>query len=114
MDQINKHIKASQSQKGDLLIPGERIKITNEALMLWGDSGCLIKVERYGSHVQVRLDSGPTIRVPHGSFAVEVPVCPDGGTCHHCCTGRGCFRVDCCEPLSGVYVDDKWPEGLRR
>jgi hypothetical protein len=34
--------------------------------------------------------------------------CPDDGTCHHDCAAR-CFRVDCCDPLSGVFVNDKWP-----
>lgn len=41
------------------------------------------------------------------------PGCPDGGTCHHYCpTGSlsDCFRVSSCAPLSGVYVDDTWPE----
>lgn len=43
----------------------------------------------------------------------EKPICPDGGTCHHSCLGRDCFRVRTCAPLSGVYADDEWPEGLR-
>jgi len=34
--------------------------------------------------------------------------CPDGGTCHHHCAS-GCFRVRCCEPLSGVYPFSQWP-----
>jgi hypothetical protein len=39
--------------------------------------------------------------------------CPDGGTCHHSCPDGSlvnCFRVACCAPLSGVYVNDRWPE----
>lgn len=36
------------------------------------------------------------------------PTCPDGGPCHHECTGS-CFRVQCCGPLSGVYPGDTWP-----
>lgn len=41
------------------------------------------------------------------------PVCPDGGTCHHSCASGSlpdCFRVSCCAPLSGVYINDRWPE----
>lgn len=34
--------------------------------------------------------------------------CPDGGACHHGCA-YGCFRVETCEPLSGVFPDDQWP-----
>jgi hypothetical protein len=40
-------------------------------------------------------------------------VCPDGGACHHACSDGSlprCFRVLCCAPLSGVYVNDRWPE----
>lgn len=41
-------------------------------------------------------------------------ICPDGGTCHHQCgVSQICFRVDCCEPLSGVYPNDEWPLGVR-
>lgn len=42
--------------------------------------------------------------------------CPDGGTCHHGCDfdRPECFRVRTCEPLSGVFADDRWPEGVRR
>lgn len=39
--------------------------------------------------------------------------CPDGGVCHHWCPDgslRSCFRVSSCAPLSGVYVNDRWPE----
>lgn len=38
--------------------------------------------------------------------------CPDGGTCHHQCAEK-CFRVNTCEPLSGVFPGDTWPEGVR-
>lgn len=41
------------------------------------------------------------------------PGCPDGGTCHHQCASGSltdCFRVSACAPLSGVYVNDRWPE----
>lgn len=43
--------------------------------------------------------------------ATTAPSCPDGGTCHHQCAGR-CFRVATCEPLSGVFPGDTWPEGI--
>lgn len=39
-------------------------------------------------------------------------ICPDGGTCHHECTGP-CFRVQHCAPLSGVYPRDQWPEEVK-
>jgi hypothetical protein len=39
--------------------------------------------------------------------------CPDDGKCHHGCLA-GCFRVNYCGPLSGVYPGDNWPEGVRR
>lgn len=39
---------------------------------------------------------------------VLVSLCPDGGTCHHSC-GMFCWRERNCEPLSGVFVGDKWP-----
>lgn len=36
--------------------------------------------------------------------------CPDGGKCHHeGCERVGCFRVQCCAPLSGVFPHDEWP-----
>jgi hypothetical protein len=35
--------------------------------------------------------------------------CPDGGRCHHECTGP-CWRVDHAGPLSGVYPGDRWPQ----
>ncbi len=35
--------------------------------------------------------------------------CPDGGACHHKCTGASCFRVRCCGPLSDVYKGNEWP-----
>lgn len=35
--------------------------------------------------------------------------CPDDGTCHHECGDGPCFRVQTCEPLSGVYPNDRWP-----
>lgn len=41
-----------------------------------------------------------------------MPECPDGGYCHHGhngCEPNACFRVRTCEPLSGVYPDDRWP-----
>ena len=37
--------------------------------------------------------------------------CPDDGACHHHCTTR-CWRVDHCEPLTGVYPGDRWPVEL--
>lgn len=39
--------------------------------------------------------------------------CPDGGACHHDCSENECFRVACCEPLSNVYEDDRWPDDIR-
>ncbi len=36
--------------------------------------------------------------------------CPDGGTCHHECVDRKCFRVKCCEPLSDVFPNNEWPD----
>lgn len=43
--------------------------------------------------------------------ATAAPTCPDGGTCHHQC-GEKCHRVATCEPLSGVFPGDTWPEGI--
>ena len=41
--------------------------------------------------------------------------CPDGGTCHsvgdECASS--CYRVSCCEPLSGVFPGDVWPENVK-
>lgn len=40
--------------------------------------------------------------------------CPDGGTCHHMCSGpQCCFRVQFAGPLSGVYENDEWPAGVK-
>jgi hypothetical protein len=41
--------------------------------------------------------------------ARTVTGCPDGGTCHHQCA-TGCFRVEHCEPLSGVFPGNAWPK----
>lgn len=39
------------------------------------------------------------------------PTCSDGGTCHHdCASSDVCWRVDNAAPLSGVYLDGRWPE----
>lgn len=40
--------------------------------------------------------------------------CPDDGRCWHECTavGKGCFRVFCAGPLSGVYTEDMWPANV--
>ena len=37
--------------------------------------------------------------------------CPDGGTCHHDCGEHGgkCWRVGTCEPLTGVFLKNRWP-----
>jgi hypothetical protein len=43
---------------------GRRVKITNGALTLWGSEGQLVQVGSDGYAGQVKLDSGPTIRVP--------------------------------------------------
>ena len=45
-------------------------------------------------------------------MASEKQQCPDGGACHHDCKER-CFRVETCEPLSGVYPRNVWPAGVR-
>jgi hypothetical protein len=37
--------------------------------------------------------------------------CADGGKCHHEC-GTRCFRLDTCEPLSGVFRHDTWPTAI--
>lgn len=59
-------------------------------------------------------------RVAIHAGLVFASVCPDGGTCHHRCTPSrgpersGCYRVDCCGPLSGTIGqgpdEDYWPE----
>ncbi|TDR28960.1 hypothetical protein DFR44_13029 [Hydromonas duriensis] len=38
-----------------------------------------------------------------------VHCCVDGGVCHNNC-GAGCFRKQCCVPLSvaGHFLDDDW------
>jgi hypothetical protein len=41
--------------------------------------------------------------------ARTVTGCPDGGACHHQCA-TGCFRVEHCEPLSGVFPGNTWPK----
>lgn len=49
--------------------------------------------------------------------ATKRRTCPDEGTCHHECEGAHsstCFRVQHCEPLSGVFPNDVWPLRLRR
>lgn len=46
--------------------------------------------------------------------AIDDRTCPDGGRCHHGCSMTACFRVSTCEPLSGVYDDDVWPERVLR
>lgn len=65
------------------------------------------------------FEDGKTKRVPGVRVDVEVETmasdkqqCPDGGVCHHDCKER-CFRVETCEPLSGVYPDNVWPAGVR-
>lgn len=45
-------------------------------------------------------------------MASDEQQCPDGGACHHDCKER-CFRVETCEPLSGVYPGNAWPAGVR-
>lgn len=40
--------------------------------------------------------------------AVERQFCPDGGTCHHTCVTT-CYRTTACEPLLGVFPNDRWP-----
>lgn len=42
----------------------------------------------------------------------ERGACPDGGACHHECELGACFRVAHCEPLSGVFPGDAWPDGI--
>lgn len=51
---------------------------------------------------------------PFGEHALPVGEgmrCPDGGTCHHSCV-TFCFRVDHAGPLSGVFPNDEWPDGV--
>ena len=38
--------------------------------------------------------------------------CPDGGKCHHQC-GLKCWRVQNCGALSGVYLNDEWPDSVK-
>lgn len=42
----------------------------------------------------------------------RVKQCPDRGTCHHDCADQ-CFRVGACDPLTGVYPGDEWPDRVR-
>lgn len=45
----------------------------------------------------------------------EARTCPDEGVCHHGCSLlEACFRVEACGPLSGVFPNNEWPEGVRR
>jgi hypothetical protein len=108
MDQI-KRINASLLKRGDLIVESERPldrifhRSEHNDVLVWRE--------------QDKDEDSPWDIFPEGKYVTiyrpsKSPVCPDGGTCHHECQGRDCFRVDCCEPLSDVYVDDKWPEGL--
>jgi hypothetical protein len=108
MDQI-KRIKAS------LLQPGDRLHVETEkplVSVIHRDQKDVLVWRKQDEEAPWDVfpeDKWITIYRP----SAKQPVCPDGGTCHHECQGRDCFRVDCCEPLSGVYVDDEWPKGLR-
>ena len=50
-----------------------------------------------------------TIERDYSYIRWQAPSCPDGGHCHHGCM-EDCFRLGSCEPLSGVFPDDEWPE----
>lgn len=53
--------------------------------------------------------------VGFGVAAVERGrLCPDGGSCHHGCGARECYRVQACGPLSDVYPGDDWPDAVKR
>lgn len=45
-------------------------------------------------------------------YLEENMICPDDGTCHHECEFY-CWRVRYCEPLSGVFPGDQWPDTVR-
>lgn len=43
-----------------------------------------------------------------GEKAEPGPFCADGGTCHHQCETKKCFRQEGCAPLSGSGLTDEW------
>jgi len=74
---------------------------------------------RYRAAVR-RMETDPSYRAcidriiaeVDAEIAAEAPRrCPDDAVCHHGCT-RGCFRVACAGPLTGVYAGDDWPHSI--
>jgi hypothetical protein len=51
---------------------GHRVKITSGSMTLWGDMGQLLEVKPscFGDVGRVKLDSGPTIRVPMSALEI--------------------------------------------
>ena len=86
---------------------GERIRVVSPTTgREW--SGVVIQWLRGAP--KVRTDAGDVRYFP-GAWVAEITRdCPDGGTCHHECGLARCWRVDTCEPLSGVYPGNQWPE----
>lgn len=64
--------------------------------------------DRFISHAVVNPDEAVAIRDALLKLFPLTTGCPDGGHCHHECS-IGCYRVECCGPLSGVYHNDVWP-----
>lgn len=62
-----------------------------------------------------RMNTDPATRARIDAIIAETEPaarrCPDDAVCHHGCS-RGCFRVACCGPLSGVYANDDWPHRI--
>lgn len=66
----------------------------------------LVQARQTSAWKDVNVDLSPTIG-PDG----KAIGCPDGGVCsHHGCESIGCFRVQCCAPLSGVFPGNVWPK----
>lgn len=55
----------------------------------------------------------PQPEYPFRAHSAEAAQCPDGGRCWHECAAA-CFRVQHCGPLSGVYLEDQWPEAIKQ
>jgi hypothetical protein len=69
----------------------------------------------HGGSVEYRCSCGHVGWSKHVGV-LRTPIgCPDGGKCHHRCdeNGTGCFRVECCVPLTGVFPNDEWPKVYR-
>lgn len=59
--------------------------------------------------VRVVDDGAPEPVAP--ASCTEPGKCPDGGRCHHKCSGP-CFRVKTCVPLGGIFPGDLWPASV--